>query len=155
MTAVRHRGERPGSEILVGEYGLKDTDLADFDTYLSSFPKACGLPRTTISLRSAATQTLNKLFLEADAYLDRMDRLSLNLEVDHPKFVLAYNSSRLIGAIPYLTKKAPAKKQAKARSKPSTTRTEAPVSPNGATANTMAEEVIGLPGFGRRCWITY
>lgn len=130
------------SKVLVSEYGLKETDLADFDAYLSSFSKASGLPRTTISLRAAATQTLKNLFLEADAYLDRMDRLSLNLEVDHPEFVLAYKASRLIGAIPYRTKKVPAlasaKKQEKARPNKSIARTGT-AAPAGDTATAKTD----------------
>jgi hypothetical protein len=135
----------PHSEILVREYGLKETDLADFDAYITSFSEASGRPRTTISLRASATKVLKNRFLEADAYLDRMDRLSINLQPDHPDFVLAYKSSRLIGAIPYHTKKDPTKAAAekqskadtKAAKKKSPARATEPAS-NGATAEAQA-----------------
>jgi len=59
-------------------------------------------------LKRTATESIQDLFVEADAYLDRMDRLSLNLELEHPEFVGAYKASRLIGALPYRRKKQPA-----------------------------------------------
>ena len=107
--------------ILVKEYGLKATDLEAFGGHITAFSKAIGRPRNTIAKRRAATESIPDLFVEADAYLDRMDRLTLNLEPEHPKFVAAYNAARLIGAIPYRKKKDPAvvaaEKQAKAETK--------------------------------------
>jgi hypothetical protein len=95
------------SEILVKEYGLTETDLAGFDAAITSFSATTGRPRSTISLRTTATQSIKRCFQEGDAYLDRMDRLSLNLEPKPPDFVLAFQSARLIGAIPPRPKKAP------------------------------------------------
>jgi len=100
--ATKHRA------ILVAEYGLKDADLDTFATSLTAFSQMLGRPRSTIALKRSATESIPDLFVEADAYLDRMDRLSLNLEPEHPEFVGAYKASRLIGALPYRRKKNPA-----------------------------------------------
>jgi hypothetical protein len=100
--ATKHRA------VLVAEYGLRAADLDAFATHLTAFSQALGRPRSAIALKRSATESIQDLFVEADAYLDRMDRLSLNLEPEHPDFVAAYKASRFIGALPYRRKRNPA-----------------------------------------------
>jgi len=129
--------------VLVKEYGLKEAELDEFATYLTAFSKAIGRPRSAIALKRTATESIPELFVEADAYLDRMDRLTLNLEQEHPSFVAAYKVARVIGAIPYRKKKDPAvvaaEKKAKAdlkaaKSKPASGRGQTSAAPSSEDA---------------------
>lgn len=87
--ATRHAADLPA-------YGIRPEDLEDLEDALASFSDLIGRPRLAISHRRAATLTMPELLAEADAYLDRLDRLSSLLERDFAPFVRTYRATRLV-----------------------------------------------------------
>jgi hypothetical protein len=80
----------------LGDYGVNQILLNEFDATIEQFSRAIGKPRARIIERKNVTDHLPGFFTQADKHLARLDRLVKLLEMTHPDFVLGYKNARPI-----------------------------------------------------------
>ncbi len=81
---------------VLGDYGVDQAQLDELGDKIEGFSNAIGKPRAKINEGKTVTDSLPDLFAKADKHLERMDRLTKQLEVSFPEFVQGYRNARVI-----------------------------------------------------------
>jgi len=81
----------------LADYGLKASDISEFQALISGFEKSIASPRIAITSRKSATNDLVGLFANCDDILkNKMDKLIEKFKVSNPDFYKQYFDARII-----------------------------------------------------------